>query len=108
MAIWIPLAIGAGLGALKHYAVDKPQHKRQQLAQAEMTKYSPWTGMKGKILTPPSAFGSMLQGAATGAMFGSMAGGGGAGAAKAGAAGGAAGAKPVAMNYQGGSWAGMA
>lgn len=104
MAFWIPLAIGAAAGLAKHQLVDKPQYQRQQRAQAELTKYSPWTGMQGKMLTPPSAFGSMLQGATTGAMFGQM--GAGMGGAKAGAAGGMQ--KPVAMNYQGSQWGNMA
>jgi len=63
-------AIGAGIGLLKNELVDKPQHSRMQKAQAEITKYSPWTGMKGKTLTPPSAFGSMLQGGMAGLQLG--------------------------------------
>lgn len=82
---WIPMAVGAGAGLLKHELVDKPQHKRMQNAQAEITKYSPWTGMQGKILTPPSAFGSIMQGLSTGAMMSQM-GGAGAGASGTGGA----------------------
>lgn len=104
MAFWIPLAIGAGAGLLKNELVDKPQHKRMQRAQAEMTRYSPWTGMQGKILTPPSAFGSMLQGATTGAMFGQMAG----GMGGMGGAGAMAPKNGMAMNYQGSQWGGLA
>lgn len=75
MAWWLPLALGAGAGLLKNELVDKPQNEALQAAEAEKTKWSPWTGMKGQTLKPPSAFGSMLQGAATGAMIGQMGGG---------------------------------
>ncbi len=93
---WPALAIGAGAGLLKHELVDKPQHKRMQEAQAEITRHSPWTGMQGKTLTPPSAFGSMMQGGMTGAMMGQMAGGGGAGAMT--------GHQQAAQNGAGGFW----
>lgn len=74
MAWWLPLALGAGAGLLKNELVDKPQNEAMQAAEAEKTKWSPWTGMKGQTLKPPSAFGSMLQGGATGAMIGQMGG----------------------------------
>lgn len=91
--ITMGLLIGGGAGLLKNELVDKPQHKRMQLAEAEKTRYSPWTGMQGQTLTPPSAFGSALQGATTGAMIGQGVGGmGGAGA-------GAGAGKGMAVNY---------
>lgn len=91
--------VGAGVGFLKNTLFDGPAAKRRNLAQAEMTKYSPWTGMKGQLEAAPSAFGAMAQGAMTGAMMGAnpaaLTGGAGAGAgagAATGAASGAAGA----------------
>lgn len=105
---WVTVGVaGAGmaLGALENNEEQK-QHSRMQRAQAEMTRYSPWTGMQGQILTPPkSIFGSMLQGGATGAMIGQgLAKGGGASAGM----GSGGGAKPVAMNYRGSQWSNLA
>ena len=89
---WVPMAIGAGLGLMKGMS-DQKQYEERQSAQAEMTKYSPWTGMHGQVLKQPNVFGSILQGGAMGAMAGqSMGAGGGAAAAPQ--------SQPVAMNYQ--------
>lgn len=62
---WMLVAAGAGAtaGAVSGYEKKKDQ-KRQQKAQAEMTRYSPWTGMQGQIVpAAPSMFTSMLGGA---------------------------------------------
>lgn len=59
----------AAVGLAKSELIDKPKHEKMQAAEAEKTKWSPWTGMQGKTLEAPSSFGSMMQGAATGAML---------------------------------------
>lgn len=103
---WVTVGVaGAGLlaGGLKANS-DKKQYRRNQAAQAEMTRYSPWTGMQGKVLTPPSSFGTVMQGGLTGAMLGQSLGSGGFGSG--GAA--AGGSPPVAMNYQGSQWGNLA
>lgn len=69
MAFWIPLAIGAGLGAAK-YAVDKNKEKRDRALQAATAKYSPWTGMAPQAVAEPSLLGNVIQGGTAGAMFG--------------------------------------
>ena len=69
MAFWIPLAIGAGLGAAK-YAVDKGKEKRDRALQAATAKYSPWTGMAPQAVAEPNILGNVIQGGTAGAMFG--------------------------------------
>jgi hypothetical protein len=70
-AFWIPMAIGAGLGALKNMD-QADQVKRQNKAAAAQTEYSALTGSgPGQIQQAPSMFGDVLQGAATGAAFSS-------------------------------------
>lgn len=61
------MAIGAGVGVLKSALVDAPEEAKQRQLQAQIEKYSPWTGQKGnpqaiKIADP---FGSALQGASS-------------------------------------------
>ena len=60
----IAAAIGVGLGVAKAELVDAPEEAKQRTLQAQLEKYSPWTGQKGdpsqiKIADP---FGSALQG----------------------------------------------
>jgi hypothetical protein len=118
---WVTVGVaGAGLlgGGVKAIA-DNKQYKRDQLAQSELTRYSPWTGMKGQSLSRPSAFGTVLQGGMTGAMLGQgINAGGAAGAAGAGSAPAMSAmpnpetvrsfSQPVAMNYQGSRWGDLA
>ena len=62
------LAGGAALGFLKNKLVDKPAEGRSRKMNAEIMRYSPWTGMQAPgVKEAGSAFGSMLQGAALGA-----------------------------------------
>jgi hypothetical protein len=68
MAFWMaPLAMGA-LGAYQGHQ-EQQEHKRHNKAQAEMTKYSPWTGMSGQVnpYTGKGALGGAIGGAASGA-----------------------------------------
>lgn len=81
-AIVIGSVAGAGLGALKN-AEERKQIAALNAAEAEKTRYSPWTGMKGQIQASPSAFGDVLQGGMTGAMMGKQFGGFGSGGAEA-------------------------
>lgn len=66
----IALAIGAGLGAVKHVAVDQPAYGRQKKLAAETQRFSPWTGLKSEAPQEPNMLGSMMQFGATGASLG--------------------------------------
>ena len=70
---WI--AVAAGGGALLSVNSNRQQAKADEkynMGQAEMTKYSPWTGMTGQLKqgTTEDFFGSALQGGVAGASFG--------------------------------------
>ena len=58
--MFLPLAIGAGLGLLKGATIDKSKEKRQRKLQAETTRYSPWTGMQGEAPKEADMLGSAL------------------------------------------------
>ena len=72
MAFWIPMLIGAGLGAAKNVesqAMSKAERKRQ----GEIHKWSPWTGLQGQTVKGPGSFiGDVAVGAAAGSQFGKM------------------------------------
>jgi hypothetical protein len=77
MAAWmLPVAMMAGSAALSMYRDQKKNEATEKFnkGQAEITRYSPWTGMKGEvrpIFNDP--VGSGLQGGLTGAsLYGSM------------------------------------
>jgi len=59
----LPAAIGA-VSSMKSAERKADQQKANNLAQAEMTRYSPWTGMTGKLDTSytPGAFEAGLSG----------------------------------------------
>ena len=81
--VWIPMAIGAAMGAIKNQG-DKKKADDLNKAASVQTMYSPHTGMgRGNLTQAPSGLEAMMQGAAAGAQMGGMMGGG------AGAAGGA-------------------
>ena len=66
MIPWAMMGAGALMGALQ----TKQQHeeaKRQAKLQAEVARYSPWTGMKPQMVSGPNAMGNLMQGALTGA-----------------------------------------
>lgn len=69
-----PLAlalIGGGLGALKSQE-EKNMWSDQQRAEAEKSRYAPWTKQWGQNLEPPTGdMGNMMAGAATGLDVGS-------------------------------------
>lgn len=63
---WIPIAAAAvSMMNAKKQADNQEAYNK---AQAEMTKYSPWTGVAGKItpITAPSALGAAASGAIQG------------------------------------------
>lgn len=60
---------GALLGGAKGAFIDAPRARKQAKAQAELTRWSPWTGMRGQTVQSPDVFGSAVQGAALGSMF---------------------------------------
>lgn len=64
-------AIGGGTGILNQKAA-KEKDFRDQIANAEMMRYSPWTGMNVgyRGATAPSAISAGLQGGVAGAMQG--------------------------------------
>lgn len=61
---WMPLAMGA-LGAAKGIS-DQKTEARQRAAQAETTRYSPWTGMQAQAPQEANIGGDVMQGAVTG------------------------------------------
>lgn len=98
MGFWIPAAMaaaGALMGHQKHQREKEIEDQDRKLASAT-ARYSPWTGMApGQIRRAGSAFGSIGQGALSGAMFGSQFGGGGAGGGVAAEGAGAAGSNTL-------------
>lgn len=73
---------GAGLGAVKHFAVDKPREEADRRLASETARYSPWTGLKPAPVERANLFSSALQGLGAGAgaaqafgAFGGMGGG---------------------------------
>lgn len=70
---WTIAAMGANALMQANKAKrDQETMKQHNLAQAEMTRYSPWTGQSGKITpyTGPSAFEGAVGGAFQGAAMG--------------------------------------
>lgn len=68
--ITISMLIGAGLGALKSQE-EKNMWADQQKAEAEKTRYAPWTGQWGKTLDGPIGdMGNIMSGAMAGAAIG--------------------------------------
>lgn len=66
------MAIGAGLGILKNYAVDAPKEHRQRVQAAETIRYSPWTHMNPNKIQEADPVGNALQfGASAGGMYNS-------------------------------------
>lgn len=56
------MLLGAGLGALSANQKQKAEEENNKM-QAELTRYSPWTGMKGTIShNAPSMLDGVLQG----------------------------------------------
>lgn len=73
MALGTALALGlAGLaaGGAKHFAEDVPNEQKATKLAAETERYSPWTGLHGKMPERSSAIGSLVQGGTTGLMLG--------------------------------------
>ena len=74
MSPWLLLG-GAALGAIQGQR-KQDQINRMNQAQAETTRYSPWTGMKGQLQNPGGGwFDGALSGGLTGAMLGQQFGG---------------------------------
>ncbi len=67
---FIGLIAGAGMGIAKHYAVDKPNEERKNKLAAEVTRYSPWTHLKGEMADPENVLNSAMQGGGTGLALG--------------------------------------
>jgi hypothetical protein len=63
---WVVPAITAGVGAYKGMEENK-QAKKEQKAQAEVARWSPWTGMTPqKVDKGAGIFGGALQGGSSG------------------------------------------
>lgn len=66
----IAMLVGAGLGALKSQE-EKNMWADQQKAEAEKTRYAPWTGQWGKTLDGPTGdVGNIMAGTMAGAGIG--------------------------------------
>jgi hypothetical protein len=75
----LPLLLaGAAVGLARGYA-DQQREKKDRQTQAEIARYSPWTGMGPSPVKPADMLGSTMQGAMGGAMMGQAMGGGGGG-----------------------------
>lgn len=93
MAWMIPLMVGGAVMSKMQGDAQRDAENKAMFANAEMMRYSPWTGMKTSMMKPTasSEIMDMGKGALSGAMFAQGLGGGGAaGAAGAGGGGGAA------------------
>ena len=66
------LAIGAALGAAKNIG-DQQAASSNRKAQAEIQRWSPWTGMQGQMVQDPSLMGNIATGTAIGSQLGKMA-----------------------------------
>jgi hypothetical protein len=66
----IAMLVGAGLGALKSKE-EKNMWADQQKAEAEKTRYAPWTGQWGQNLPGPTGdMGNIMAGTMAGAAIG--------------------------------------
>lgn len=69
--VWQAMAAGLAAGYLKNKLIDEPKEQQNRLLQAEIMRYSPWTGMRPDSIAPDTpAASSMLEGAATGLSYG--------------------------------------
>lgn len=68
-----PLTMGllmGGAGLAKGELIDKPREQRQRKMEAEIQRWSPWTGMGAKPVQQADPFASAMQGGMSGAMLG--------------------------------------
>lgn len=68
-----PLTLGlilGGTGLGKSLLVDAPQEARDRKAAAEVTKWSPWTGMQPGAVKKADPLGSVMTWGSTGAQLG--------------------------------------
>lgn len=63
-------AIGAGLGLAKSELVDRPRSERERRREAEIARWSPWTGMAANRPADADAVGNMMTGGMTGGLLG--------------------------------------
>ena len=68
MSWFLPLAM-MGAGVLKNELVDRPRSQALARAEAAKTFYSPWTGMQGQTVMPPSSLDAAMKWGLTGAML---------------------------------------
>jgi len=68
--VTIGLLAGAGAGLLKGGVLDAEKERRQRKQEAEIARYSPWTGMGAQRVQEADPFGAALQGGTTGALVG--------------------------------------
>lgn len=62
--------IMAGAQYGKSELVDKPRADKERQTQAEMTRWSPWTGIRGKDVAEPDSLGAAMQGGFAGYSLG--------------------------------------
>lgn len=68
--ITIGLLAGAGVGLLKGGVLDRQKEQRQRKQEAEIQRWSPWTGMQAQRVQEADPLGAAMQGGMTGAMVG--------------------------------------
>jgi hypothetical protein len=64
-------AAGAGLGLLKSEFVDKPNEEKDRILQSLTDRYSPWTGLRGKMVDHTNPLGEAAAMGSQGATQGS-------------------------------------
>jgi len=62
--------ISGGATAAKNELFDVPAERKKALEQAEVTRYSPWTGMHGQDANYENSIGKALAGGMGGAQLG--------------------------------------
>lgn len=67
--ITIGLLVGAGSGILRGIG-QKEEAREARKREAEIAKWSPWTGMEAQRVANPNTFDPIMQGALVGAAMG--------------------------------------
>lgn len=68
--VTIGLLAGGGLGLLKGGVLDAQNEKRDRAMQAQIQRYSPWTGMQAQPVKRADPLGSAMQGVTAGGLMG--------------------------------------
>ena len=67
--MWPLILAGAGLGAVRSMQQEQ-QAKQDRKREAEIARWSPWSGMQAQRVGTPDYMDNIMQGGLTGAMMG--------------------------------------